>query len=84
MPTTRTVAKKATYANAIDLGKINLIGVYGSANSRRALVRMPSGRYVKVKIGDRLDGGQVAAIADSELSYVKNGKTYVLKILKNI
>jgi hypothetical protein len=39
---------------------------------------------VKVKIGDRLDGEQVAAIADSELSYVKNGKTYVLKILKNI
>ena len=47
-----------------------------------ALVRMPSGKYVKVKVGDRLDGGQVAAISDNQLSYVKNGKTLVLKMIK--
>lgn len=81
MPTTRTVAKKATLANAIDLGDINLIGVYGSSGGRRALIRMPNGRYLKVKVGDRLDGGQVAAIGDGQLSYVKKGRTYVLKIL---
>ncbi len=81
MATTRTVAKKSTFANAIDLGDINLIGVYGSSANRRALVRMPSGRYVKVQVGDRLDGGKVAAIGDSELSYVKKGKTHILKIL---
>lgn len=82
MPTTRTVAKKSTLANAIDLGDINLIGVYGSNSARRALVRMPSGRFVKVKVGDRLDGGQVAAIGENQLSYVKKGKTYVLKMVK--
>lgn len=81
LPTTRTVAKKSTFANAIDLGDINLIGVYGSSAARRALVRLPSGRYVKVKVGDRLDGGQVAAIGDNELRYVKKGKTLVLRIM---
>ena len=78
-----TVARQATLKNAIDLGDMNLIGVYGSAANRRALVRMPGGRYVKLKVGDRFDGGQVAAIGDSELRYVKNGRTVVLKILKN-
>jgi hypothetical protein len=83
MPTTVTVARQATVKNAIDLGKINLIGVYGSSSNRRALVRMPNGRLVKVKIGDRLDGGQVAAIGDSELTYVKGGRSVTLKIMKN-
>ena len=82
LPTTRTVSKKSTIANAIDLGDVNLIGVYGSSANRRALVRMPNGRYVKVQVGDRLDGGKVAAIGDSELSYVKRGQTIVLKMLR--
>lgn len=83
MPTTRTVAKKATIANALDLGDINLIGVFGSSANRRALVRMPTGRLVKVQVGDRLDGGRVAAIGDNELSYVKKGRTYVLKMIRD-
>lgn len=83
LPTTRTVAKKSTYANAIDLGEVNLIGVYGSSSNRRALVRMPNGRFVKVQVGDRLDGGKVAAIGDGELRYVKKGRTITLKIMKN-
>lgn len=83
LPTTRTVAKKSTLANAIDLGDINLIGVYGSSANRRALVRMPSGRFVKVQVGDRIDGGKVAAISDNELRYVKGGKTYALKMVND-
>lgn len=83
MPTTVTVARQATVKNAIDLGKINLIGVYGSSANRRALIRMPTGRLIKVKIGDRLDGGQVAAIGDSEVTYVKGGRSFTLKIQKN-
>lgn len=82
MPTTRTVAKKSTIANAINLNKINLIGIYGSSNSRRALVRLPSGRYLKLKVGDQLDGGQVVAISDSQLGYVKGGRTVVLDLLE--
>lgn len=61
-PTKASVAKSATEANMINLARLNLIGVYGSASDRRALVRLPSGRFVKVKVGDRVDGGRVASI----------------------
>ena len=80
LPTTITVAKQATVKNAINLSKVSLIGVYGSSANRRALVRMPNGKFLKVKIGDQLDGGKVAAIGDNEVSYVKHGRTIVLKM----
>lgn len=80
IPTTASVARNATQENAINLRKVNLIGVYGASNDRRALVRLSSGRYKKVQIGDRIDGGRVAAIKSSELHYVKGGRTIVLKM----
>ncbi|MGC9420046.1 MAG: hypothetical protein ACP5EN_13860, partial [Rhodovulum sp.] len=70
----------ATVENAINLRKVNLIGVYGASGDRRALVRLPSGRYEKVKVGDRIDGGRVAAIGESQLRYVKNGRNVVLDL----
>lgn len=80
-PTATTVARAATDQNAIDLGRINLIGVYGTPSNRRALVRLPgSGKYEKVKIGDRLDGGRVRSIDDDALVYVKNGRSITLKM----
>lgn len=80
LPTKASVAKKATFANAINLSKTNLIGVYGTPSNRYALVRQSTGRFVKVEVGDRLDGGQVAAITQSELRYVKNGQTLTLSM----
>lgn len=82
LPSNTTVARAATQDNAINLRKVNLIGVYGTPTNRRALVRLANGRYVKVKVGDRIDGGQVAAIGDSELRYVKRGRSVVLKMPK--
>ena len=76
------VAAEATIKDAINLRKINVIGIYGSRSNRRALVRMTTGRRVIVEVGDRLDGGRVAAISDSELRYVKGGRNVVLKIPK--
>ncbi len=80
IPTSTSVAKQATERNALKLRKVNLIGVYGAPNSRRALVRLSNGRYRKVKIGDRLDGGKVSAIGNSELRYQKSGRSLVLKM----
>jgi hypothetical protein len=80
LPTRANVAKTATIKNAINLAKLNLIGVYGSTSKREALLRLPSGRFVRVKIGDRIDGGRVAAIGTNSLSYVKSGRNRVLKI----
>ncbi|EEE36310.1 hypothetical protein RKLH11_143 [Rhodobacteraceae bacterium KLH11] len=80
IPTTASVARQATIDNAINLRKLNLIGVYGTPANRRALVRLPSGRYKKLKVGDRIDGGNVIAIGDSELRYQKRGRNVTLKM----
>ncbi|SHM03958.1 hypothetical protein SAMN05443432_104213 [Roseovarius litoreus] len=79
-PTATTVARAATDQNVISLRQVNLIGVYGTPTNRRALVRLANGRYEKVKVGDRLDGGQVAAIGNDELRYLKRGRNIVLKM----
>lgn len=79
-PTRGSVADRATIDNALKLNRVNLIGVYGSSSDRRALVRLPSGRYVKVKVGDRVDGGRVAAIRESRLEYTKGGQRYALTL----
>ncbi len=78
--TTTTVAAAATQESVIDLGRVNLIGVYGRPNNRSALIRLANGRYVRVGIGDSLEGGQVTAIGDNALNYVVRGQLYALVI----
>lgn len=80
IPSSASVARQATLDNAINLRRVNLIGVYGTPSNRRALVRLPSGRYKKVKVGDSVDGGRILAIGDSELRYQKSGRNLTLKI----
>ena len=78
IPSSASVAQQATVRGAINLRQVNLIGVYGQPSNRRALVRLSNGRYQKVQVGDRLDGGQVRAIGENELSYVKGNRSIVL------
>ncbi|NRB16478.1 MAG: hypothetical protein HRU33_02565 [Rhodobacteraceae bacterium] len=80
IPTSASVARQATMENAINLRKVNLIGVYGTPSNRRALVRLASGRYKKVMVGDKIDGGQVVAIGDTELRYQKGSRSLTLKM----
>ncbi|MDX1781471.1 MAG: hypothetical protein R3256_09130 [Thalassovita sp.] len=82
MPSKASVARQATVKNQINLRKINLIGVYGQTSDRRALVRLSNGRYKKVKVGDRIDGGKIAAIGETELRYVKSGRSITLTMPK--
>ncbi|MEM9349819.1 MAG: hypothetical protein AAGA47_06125 [Pseudomonadota bacterium] len=79
-PTRATVARAATTDNAINLRRVNLIGVYGTPSNRSALVRLANGRFVKVQVGDRMDGGRVAAISESAIRYVKGGRNITLEI----
>jgi len=74
------VARAATEENAIGLHDINLIGVYGRPNARRALVRLSNGRFVRVEVGSALDGGQVTAIGEDALNYVKRGRTFAIEL----
>jgi len=80
IPTRASVAQQATFSRALNLRRINLIGVYGTDKNRHALVRQSNGRYVRVRVGDRLDGGQVSAIGANELLYIKGGRTHRLEM----
>jgi hypothetical protein len=78
-----SVAQKATLVKALNLRKVNLIGVYGTSSSRRALIRLSNGRYKKVEVGNRIDGGKVTAIGKEQLRYTKSGRNIVLKMPKS-
>jgi hypothetical protein len=79
-PTSNSVADQATFVNAINLSRINLIGVYGPQSNRYALIRQSNGRYKKVVVGDRIDGGTVAAITANEVRYQKGGRLIALQM----
>ncbi|MEO1797762.1 MAG: hypothetical protein AAFR53_12225 [Pseudomonadota bacterium] len=79
-PTRASVARAATTENAINLRRVNLIGVYGTPSNRSALVRLANGRFVRVQVGDSVDGGRVSAISDRALRYVKRGRNIVLEM----
>ncbi|KJZ20536.1 hypothetical protein [Loktanella sp. S4079] len=74
------VARAATQDGVIRLRDLNLIGIYGRPNAPRALVRLGNGRYQHVEVGSSLDGGQVTAIGNGVLNYVKRGRTVVLEL----
>ena len=78
IPTKANVAKQATFVNAINLSKVNLIGVYGSQSRRYALIRQANGRYKKVVVGDSIDGGRIQAITANEVRYQKGGRLIAL------
>ncbi|RVV99802.1 hypothetical protein EKE94_03770 [Mesobaculum littorinae] len=79
-PTSASVASSATTDGAINLRRLNLVGVFGGGANRRALLRLPSGRFVKVKVGDSIDGGRIASIGESDLRYVKSGRNFTLSM----
>ena len=80
LPSRASVARRATVENALALNRLSLVGVFGAEGGRRALVRLPSGRFEKVKVGDRIDGGRVQAIADGRLTYVRGGRSVTLEM----
>lgn len=80
IPSSASVAQQATRSKAINLRRINLIGVYGPPANRRALVRLSNGRYKKVKIGDTVDGGRVVAIGENNVHYQKGGRGITLSM----
>jgi Tfp pilus assembly protein PilP len=80
LPTNASVARQATTKDALNLSKVSLLGVFGTASGRYAMVRQPMGGVKKVKVGDRLDGGQVAAITANAVQYQKGGRIVTLSM----
>lgn len=82
IPSSASVAKQATFRKALNLSKTSLIGVYGTQSKRYALIRQSNGKYKKVKVGDKIDGGKIEAITQSEVRYQKGGRLLTLKMPK--
>jgi|GEM_PF-2882483 len=78
--TANSVQRNATEQGKVNKRRMSLIGVYGTASSRRALVRMPSGRYVKVTSGQSFNGWNVAAIGESSVRITKGSRNQVLRM----
>lgn len=57
-------ADRATVRNALNLRRHSLIGIVGTADSKRALVRAPGGDIQTLHVGDKLHPGTITAIAD--------------------
>lgn len=78
--TSASVARTATQRGVLS-NRTTLIGIYGSGRTARGLIRTSNGRFVKVKLGDRLDGGIVNSIGNGQLTYVKNGQQLAMRLL---
>lgn len=79
--TSASVARSATQARGIDLGRTTIIGIIGAGNASRALIRLRNGKIVTVRLGDRIDGGTINSIGDGKLTYVKAGQQRELRLL---
>ncbi|PCH93888.1 MAG: hypothetical protein COB84_08455, partial [Rhodobacteraceae bacterium] len=80
LPSAVNVQKQATERSTFSKKRLSLVGVYGKASNRRALVRLPSGRYVKVKTGQRVSGWKVSAIGESSVRMRKGSRDQVLRM----
>ena len=80
LPTNASVAKQATTKDALNLSKVALLGIFGTASGRYAMVRQPGGGVKKVVVGDTIDGGRVAAITATALQYQKGGRMLTLTL----
>ena len=73
----------ATIENILDFERLNLVGVSGTTKKRSALVRLLNGEIIKIGIGDNLNGGHVVDISTATLTYLKSGKSIILKLPKS-
>ena len=80
LPSSADVAAAATIEGVLNRGEISLIGIYGTESKRRALIRLASGRYQRVTVGDSVAGWQVAAISKDAIRLVKGGRDAILKM----
>ncbi len=83
IPSRSSVTQAATVSNVIPLRKVAVIGIFGSSSNRSALIRAANGRTSTVKVGDRVDGGRVTAISETEVRYVKGSRNLVLAMPKS-
>jgi hypothetical protein len=74
------VAAAATTQTGLSRNQASLIGVFGTANRRYALVRMPNGAIQRVQAGDQVQGAQVAAVTGDSVRLRNGGRETILRM----
>ncbi|NOR62999.1 MAG: hypothetical protein GQ535_10975 [Rhodobacteraceae bacterium] len=80
LPTSASVARSATIENALNLRKTNLLGIYGTADNRTALILLSSGRRIRVQTGESFSGWTVVAISESTVRIRKRSREEILRM----
>ncbi|MCY4462940.1 MAG: hypothetical protein OXC26_21475 [Albidovulum sp.] len=75
-----TVRNHATERNALKTDNVNLIGVFGANDDKRALIRFKNGSIRRVKVNSKILGGRVVSIDDSTVRISRSGRIYFLKL----
>lgn len=79
-PTNPITSNTATKRGVLPLRSLQLIGVVGTDDARRALLRTAGGRIQTVQVGDTLRQGQVIAIDVDAVILSTGGETRRLTI----
>lgn len=80
LPTNASVAKQATIKNALVTNRVALLAVFGTPSTRFAMIRQANGSVKKVKVGDTVEGGQIAGITANSVQYQKGGQIVTLSL----
>ncbi len=70
----------ATLEHNFDLGRPQLVGIYGNTSDLRALVRLPNGAFQSLFVGSSFDGGRITQITRSSVFYAKDNRTHQLDL----
>jgi hypothetical protein len=79
-PSAALAGAAATERVGLARGRVSLIGVFGAASDRHALLLLPNGDVERVRPGDRVQGVQVAAIGDDSVRLRRGGRDTLLRL----
>ncbi|SOH92885.1 hypothetical protein SAMN06273572_101736 [Monaibacterium marinum] len=79
-PTTATVREAVSGPNQIALDRITLIGVFGTDEARRALLRTPEGDFQPVARGTVVQGWRVLTIDRETVRIGRNAEVMLLEL----
>ena len=74
------VVSQANETILIDDSGPSLIGIYGPASQRRALIRLATGSFASLYVGADFKGGKVVEISGSAVIYEVNSKRFQLTL----
>ena len=80
LPSSASVARAATIENAINLRQTNLLGIFGTADARTALIMLSGGRMVRVQQGQSFSGWTVVAIGENTVRIKKRNREEILRM----